>query len=302
MSGPKFSHRAEFALVAGMERLVCALSERTAERVGGALGAAVYSPLGLRRDVVLANLRLAFPEQTPEWIDSVARAAFRHLGREAVAMMRMSTLDAAEIRERTIAPEWDRLETALAAGRGAILATGHFGNWEIGAAAVAARGVPMAAVVRRQGNPLFDARLDALRRSLGVETISQHDAPRLVPRLLRRGGVVGLVSDQDARRAGVFVPFFGRAASTHRGPALFSLGSAHRSSPAPPPACRARSRATRCLAAGRLRAHRRARRRCAAPDGRTRRTPRSGGAPPPGAVLLVPPALEELAAIGTRAG
>ena len=80
MSGPKFSHRAEFALVAGMERLVCALSERTAERVGGALGAAVYSPLGLRRDVVLANLRLAFPEQTPEWIDSVARAAFRHLG------------------------------------------------------------------------------------------------------------------------------------------------------------------------------------------------------------------------------
>ena len=218
-------------------------------------------------------------------------------------MMRMSTLDAAEIRERTIAPEWDRLETALAAGRGAILATGHFGNWEIGAAAVAARGVPMAAVVRRQGNPLFDARLDALRRSLGVETISQHDAPRLVPRLLRRGGVVGLVSDQDARRAGVFVPFFGRAASTHRGPALFSLRLG-----APVFACTAarlpgRGAALRGLrCAGRFRAYRRSRGRRAAPDGRK---PPRASKPRCAATrssTSVPSTLEDAAAIGTRVG
>jgi len=172
---------------------------------------------------VLDNLRLAFTEKPEEWIDSVARAAFRHLGREAVAMMRLPTLGAAGIRERTLPAEWEQFEAALERGRGVILATGHFGNWEIAAAAVAARGVPMAAVVRRQGNGLFDARLDALRRSLGVETISQRDAPRLVPRWLRKGGAVGLVADQDARGSGVFVPFFGRPASTHRGPALFAL-------------------------------------------------------------------------------
>jgi KDO2-lipid IV(A) lauroyltransferase len=44
-----------------------------------------------------------------------------------------------------------------------------------------------------------------------------------VPRLLRKNAVIGIVGDQDARRAGVFVPFFGRPASTHRGPALFAL-------------------------------------------------------------------------------
>jgi KDO2-lipid IV(A) lauroyltransferase len=223
MSRPKLSHRAEVALASTMERLVRALPEGAAERVGAAAGAAVYSPLGIRKKVVLDNLRLAFPEQPEEWIDSVARAAFRHLGREAVAMMRLPTLGAAGIRERTFPAEWDEFEAALERGRGVILATGHFGNWEIAAAAVAARGVPMAAVVRRQGNGLFDARLDALRRSLGVETISQRDAPRAVPRWLRKGGVVGLVADQDARGSGVFVPFFGRAASTHRGPALFAL-------------------------------------------------------------------------------
>ncbi len=77
--------------------------------------------------------------------------------------------------------------------------------------------------MRRQGNPLVDARLDALRRGLGVETVSMRDAPRRIPRILRNNGIVGIVGDQDARRAGVFVPFFGRPASTYRGPALFAL-------------------------------------------------------------------------------
>jgi Kdo2-lipid IVA lauroyltransferase/acyltransferase len=83
--------------------------------------------------------------------------------------------------------------------------------------------VPISAIVRRQGNLLVDQRLDDTRRRLGVETILQRDAPRAVPKALRRNGVVGIVGDQDARRAGVFVPFFGVPASTHRGPALFAI-------------------------------------------------------------------------------
>jgi KDO2-lipid IV(A) lauroyltransferase len=122
-----------------------------------------------------------------------------------------------------VTEDWPKLQAALEMGRGVILVTGHYGNWEIAAAAVAARGVPIAAIVRRQGNRLVDARLDGLRRHLGVETIYQSDAPSRVPRVLRKGGVVGIVGDQDARRAGLFVPFFGRPASTHRGPALFAL-------------------------------------------------------------------------------
>ena len=83
--------------------------------------------------------------------------------------------------------------------------------------------MPIGAIVRRQGNRLVDERLQHLRRKLGVETIYQGQAPSRVPRLLRSNGVVGIVGDQDARRSGIFVPFFGRPASTHRGPALFAL-------------------------------------------------------------------------------
>jgi KDO2-lipid IV(A) lauroyltransferase len=212
----------EYALARTLEGAVSGLPEGAADAFGRRLGAGVHR-LGIRRRTVEQNLRLAFPEQTEAWREDVCRRAYQHLGREAAAMLRLATLDKQAVIDRTVTRGWDEMEDALSEGRGCILVTGHYGNWEIAAAAVAARGVPISAIVRRQGNLLVDQRLDETRRKLGVETIVQRDAPRAVPRVLRKNGVVGIVGDQDARRAGVFVPFFSVPASTHRGPALFAI-------------------------------------------------------------------------------
>jgi KDO2-lipid IV(A) lauroyltransferase len=216
------AHRVEYALARTLETAVATLPERAADAVGRRIGRMVYR-LGIRRKVVEENLRLAYPDQPEAWIHATARAAYEHLGRESAAILRLGRLDRQAVIERTVPVGWDELQEALDEGQGVILVTGHYGNWEIAAATVASRGTPISAIVRRQGNLLVDARLDALRRNLGVETITQREAPSRVPRLLRRNRVIGIVGDQDARRAGVFVPFFGRPASTHRGPALFAL-------------------------------------------------------------------------------
>lgn len=215
--------RLEYALFRAVGGLVTAAPERVAERAAAALAGLAGGPLGVRRETVERNLRIAFPEAADEWVRETAVATYRHLGREAAAILRLSKVPPGEVVERTITPGFDELMETLGEGKGALLVTGHYGNWEIAAAAVAARGVPISAIVRRQRNRLFDVRLDAVRRRLGVETIDQRSAPKEVPRLLRAGGVVGIVADQDARRAGIFVPFFGRPASTARGPALFAL-------------------------------------------------------------------------------
>lgn len=216
------SHRTEYALARALERAVSTLPEGAADAFGRRIGRTVHA-LGIRRRVVEENLRLAFPDASAEWIVTTTLRAYEHLGREAAAILRLSRLQPEAVVARTETLGWDELQAARAEGRGVILVTGHYGNWEIAAATLAARGVPIAAIVRRQGNKLVDARLDALRRGLGVETIYQSEAPSRVPRVLRRGGVVGIVGDQDARKAGIFVPFFGRPASTHRGTALFAL-------------------------------------------------------------------------------
>ena len=216
------AHRVEFTLARSLERAVSLLPERAADRFGASIGRAIHG-LGIRRETVDENLRIAFPEKSSEWLARTRVAAYEHLGREAAAILRLSRLDANAVIASTIVDGWDELQDALSLGRGVILVTGHYGNWEIAAAAVAARGIPLGAIVRQQGNRLVDERLQQLRRNLGVETIYQGQAPSRVPRLLRANGVVGIVGDQDARLRGVFVPYFGRLASTHRGPALFAL-------------------------------------------------------------------------------
>lgn len=216
------AQRVEYALARSLEKAVSVLPERAADSFGAAIGRRIHD-LGIRRDTVDENLRIAFPDAPGDWIQSTRLAAYEHLGREAAVMLRLSKLDEKAVVDRTTPVGWDELEEARSLGRGVILVTGHYGNWEIAAAAVASRGIPIGAIVRRQGNRLVDERLQHLRRKLGVETIYQGQAPARVPRLLRSNGVVGIVGDQDARRSGIFVPFFGRPASTHRGPALFAL-------------------------------------------------------------------------------
>jgi len=217
------AHRAEYLLTRVVEAALTRAPERFAENVGSVVGGLISRPFGIRSTVVRDNLRRAFPAAEPAWLERTAAATYRHLGRETAATVRLHRLGPEGIVARTEMVGWDALLEAVDLGRGAILATGHLGNWEIGAAAVAARGLPISAVVQGQSNHLVDARIDGNRRALGIETISRGTARTSVPRALRGGRVVGIVADQDAGRSGIFVPFFGHPASTHRGPALFAL-------------------------------------------------------------------------------
>ena len=173
--------------------------------------------------MVTSQLAAAFPDADQEWRRAVARRCYAHLGAEAVAMFRLARLGPRKVRERTRIVGLELLERATGEGRGVALVSGHVGNWEVGAAAIAARGLPMEVVVARQRNPLFDARLTAARRELGLTVIPRGEARPRVLASFRAGRIVGLMSDQDARRAGVFVDFFGRPAATARGPAVLAI-------------------------------------------------------------------------------
>ena len=215
-------HRLEYAGLRALETVFARLPEGAAGRLGAALGAAAFR-LGVRRQVVDANLARALPDADEADRRAVAQASFRHLGAEASTLLRLSGLPAEAVVDRTDVSGWEALEAAHAAGRGVVVVTGHYGNWELSAAAVGARGLPVLAVAKRQSNERFDRRLAGVRAGLGVRTIEMERAPREIPRALKRGEVVGFVADQDAGERGLFLDFFGVPASHHRGPALFAL-------------------------------------------------------------------------------
>lgn len=220
---PNFRHRIEYLAYRALVQFLNLVPEPAALRFGEGMGWVAGVVFRVRWGTVAEHLRLAFPEQNARWRGKVARASFRHVGREAVATFRLGTMDAAEIRNRTEVVGFEVVEAAAGRGEGLIVVTGHLGNWEMGGASIAARGIPMVVVAQRQRNPLFDADLTANRNRLGMTVIERGQALKGILKALRAGKAAGIVVDQNARRGGVFVDFFGRPASTARGTALFAL-------------------------------------------------------------------------------
>lgn len=220
---PTLRHRVEYALYRTISQGLRTAPERVADRLGAGLGWLTARTLRPRWDVAMSQLALAFPDREPAWWRRVARRSYAHLGAEAIAMVRMSTSEPKDVARRTRMIGFEPVEESLKRGQGVVCVTGHFGNWEIGGAAVAARGYPVDVVVARQRNQLFDARIDHSRALLGMNVIPRGEAPAKVLASLREGRFVGILGDQDARNAGVFVDFFGRPASTARGPSVLSI-------------------------------------------------------------------------------
>lgn len=224
-SGPTMAHRAEYALLRGTIGALGALPWNTAVNAGARLGLLGYSPVRVRRRVVEEQISRAFPELPAEELARISREAYASLGRTSVETALLPGLSRDRVLE--LIPEVENFESvdrALSGGRGLILVTGHLGNWELGGAYLAARGLGLDAVVRRQGNPLFDRYINETRRSLGMNVVYDADAVRRIPRALRENRAVALLADQGVRGlASTFVPFFGRPAKTPRGPAVFAL-------------------------------------------------------------------------------
>ncbi len=213
----------EYLLLRVVAAVCAVLPEVLADRAGAGLGWVAARAGRPRWKVVEEHLRLAFPEQNEQWRRAAGRRCYAHLGAEAVAMFRLAGMSAQALRARTRVVGIELLEAAAREGRGVVVVSAHLGNWEVGGAAVAVRGHPMDIVVARQRNQFFDRYLTRSRERLGFGIIPRGEARRGVLESLREGRAVGIMGDQDARRAGVFASFFGRPASTARGPAVLAM-------------------------------------------------------------------------------
>lgn len=225
VAGATLADRAEYWALRGIVAALETLSFPRAAAFGERLGALGYRPLHIRRGTVERQVAAAFPGLDRDEVDRIARGAYEHLGRTVVEAALMSTLgpqDVLAMFEGT--DNWSTVERAMAMGKGCIFVTGHLGNWELGGAWLAARGIPLDVIVRRMGNPLFDRYLNQTRAKLGMHVVYDSEAVRRTPRSLREGRALAFLADQGVLGlASTFVPFFGRPAKTPRGPAVFAL-------------------------------------------------------------------------------
>jgi KDO2-lipid IV(A) lauroyltransferase len=193
-------------------------------RLGVSLGHLAYHLAARPRRYADGNLRLiGFPssEATPAERDAFIRRVFVHFAKTAIDFLCGPALTPADMQRLVRAEGFEHVEAALARGKGVIIITAHFGNWEMLGRWLAQHGVPMTVVARDPENPEFAAWVRQMRESAGFTVASKGGSVRELLGRLKKNLAVGLLPDQNS--GDLFVPFLGVPAGTVAGPATLAL-------------------------------------------------------------------------------
>ena len=224
MAKVRFRHRFEYALVVSMRALVGILPDALSRGLGASIGYLVYLIDRRHRRLAFRQLQAAFPRRTADECRAIARATFVHFGQLLVAVLRFSTFSPERMRSRVEFEGEERVRAALAAGKGAIIVTGHFGFWELGGLAHPLVLPPFWVLARPLDNPLLHDLLERIRCKTGNHVIYKQGALRRVLRALEQDECVAILIDQFAQGPeAVPVEFFGRPAPTTAALATLAL-------------------------------------------------------------------------------
>ena len=170
----------------------------------------------------MENLALAYPTCSEQEREAMLHRIYRHLGLLFLELLRLPTLRGERLLEECEVRGREHYEAAIAQGKGVIIVTAHLGNWELGLSRAAMLGHPCNVITREIKSQPGKAAAAYLRESqVNVTTLPKRGSMRSIIRILRGGGIIGMVLDQNrTREEGVFVDFFDHPACTSTAPAV----------------------------------------------------------------------------------
>ena len=192
--------------------------------MGRRLGDLGYLLTPGRRKTALTNIARAFPDLAPAARRRICRRSYQHLGLMVTELSALLARPLEDTLRKIRIDGLEHLRTTVDQHGGALLLTAHLGNWELLPVACQLTGYRLSVVLRPLDAPWLDRLATRMRERSVVDLIDKRAALRPVLRALASGAMVGILLDQNAaRREGVFVPFFGRPASTSKSMAVLAL-------------------------------------------------------------------------------
>jgi len=192
-----------------------------------AIGSLMYHIDKKHRKRALENLRASFPEKKEAELKDIAERSMQHfigLVMDVLATTRKIHIETWHqyVHFSQSKNFIDSLRLMIRS-RGCIMLTAHYGNWEILGYALATLGFETYSIARPIDNPLIDSWLLDVRENRGQIILSKRGVTTTALDVLDRKGVLGFIADQNAGPKGMFVPFFGRLASTYKSIGLLAI-------------------------------------------------------------------------------
>ncbi|MGB9771395.1 MAG: lysophospholipid acyltransferase family protein [Candidatus Kapaibacteriota bacterium] len=215
----------ETFLVVVLGRFSSLLSPTSRLRFGKCLGKLLLLIQPRRMRIARENLKNAFPEKDEQWYKQTARKVFENMGIVFSEFIALGWLSDDIIKDYIRFENVEIIRKKNEEGKGVLLLSGHYGNWEFLAYAVKVYlNLPVLIVVKPLSNNILDKVVNKFRTQRGNSVVSMYESALKIVRTLRNGGVVALLADQSATRdKDIFVDFFGRKAATFDSPAYFAL-------------------------------------------------------------------------------
>jgi len=175
---------------------------------------------GIRKKVVIAQLKLCFPDKSEREIDDLVRKIYTELG---TTVAEVFVFNDKYFEDKVELEGFEAIDTALGLGRGVIVATAHFGNWELGGKIIAKHHGSLKAIAKSQKNKQFNKYINESREQAGIEVIDMKNALKHIVTALKSNQIVAVLIDQYAHRQGVEMDFLGHKTKTYTSIAQLAL-------------------------------------------------------------------------------
>ena len=199
------------------------MPRRMALAIGVQLGTLAFWLASQQRNLACEHIARSLNLSDEHKVKSIAKRCFQNLGQTVIEFMQFPRLNLNRIKKYVKIEGIQHVQHALAQGKGAIILTGHFGNWELLAATISVTVAPLTPIVRKLRSHRLNILVNKYREKVGYTTIDRDTGVRDALRCLKRNELLGIVADVDTTVNGVFVDFFGMPAYTPYSPVAFAL-------------------------------------------------------------------------------
>ena len=205
-----------------LSRILKIFSIRKLHVISQSLASIFFNYIPKRKKTALKNLKIAFPNKSDEWINTTLMKCYNFFIFNFLHFLSFP-FDPSSIEIEVVGEK--HLKNAINQKKGTVLVSAHFGYWEILGHWFGRNNYPLVGIAQRQKNKGANLFFEKKRQLSGIKQVYRKSSMDSLYDVLNANQILGLVSDQDAKGKGVFVDFFDKPASTHKGAALFHLNT-----------------------------------------------------------------------------
>ena len=215
-------HRITYLALRFLSRILKMFSNKKLHVVSQNLASIFFNYIPKRKKTALKNLKIAFPDESDEWINTTLKKCYNFFIFNFLQFLAFP-FDPNSIEIEVVGEK--HLKNAINQKKGTVLVSAHFGSWEILGHWFGKNSYPLVGIAQKQKNKGANLFFEEKRQLSGIKQVYRKSSMDSLYDVLNANEILGLVSDQDAKGKGVFVNFFDKPASTHKGAALFHLNT-----------------------------------------------------------------------------